>query len=106
MKVSSADLRPPPSDNYMARESIQRWIWRYLRPYRGRIGVLALLSSTEVGLRVLSPWPLKAVVDNVLGGRPMPALMQAALAPFSMLVPFITGARERILWEVVIAGLL
>lgn len=90
----------------MTGESIHRWIWRYLRHYRSRIAGLALLSCAEVGLRVLSPWPLKAVVDNALGGAPMPRVVQALMSPLAALLPFVSGARDRVLAEVVIAGLI
>ena len=91
----------------MAREdSIQRWIWRYLRPYRGRIAALAALSSAEVALRVLIPWPMKAVVDHVLGTAPMPPAMQAALSPLLGRIPVLTGERERLLVAIVVSGLL
>jgi ATP-binding cassette subfamily B protein/subfamily B ATP-binding cassette protein MsbA len=50
-----------------------RRISPYLRPYRLRLaGALALvfaLSLAEIG----KPWPLKVVIDNVLGGAPLPA---------------------------------
>ena len=90
----------------MSGETIQRWIWRYLSPYRGRIAILGILSSAEVGLRVLSPWPLKAVVDNVLGGAAMRRPMAAALQPFHAMLPFVHGERERTLAAVVAAGVL
>ena len=40
-----------------------------MRPYRGRMVVLAVIALTQIVLGLLSPWPLKLVVDNVLGGR-------------------------------------
>jgi ATP-binding cassette subfamily B protein len=52
--------------------SLARWIASYMRPYRWRLTVLALVSVVEVGLGALTPWPLKVVVDNVLSHRPMP----------------------------------
>lgn len=39
------------------------WSLSFLRPYRGRVGVLAVLLLLEVGLGALQPWPLKAVID-------------------------------------------
>jgi len=48
-----------------------RRISPYLRPYRlrlaGAIGLVFVISLAEVA----KPWPLKIVVDNVLGGRPL-----------------------------------
>lgn len=47
-----------------------RRISPYLRPYRARlagaVGLVFVISLAEVA----KPWPLKIVVDNVLGGKP------------------------------------
>lgn len=43
------------------------WAFSDARNYRGQLALLALLSSAEVVLRVLLPWPMKAVVDDALG---------------------------------------
>jgi ABC-type multidrug transport system fused ATPase/permease subunit len=53
--------------------SLARWIASYMRPYRWRLALLALVSVVEVAVGALTPWPLKVVVDNVLSRRPMPA---------------------------------
>jgi ATP-binding cassette, subfamily B, bacterial len=68
------------------------WALSYLKPYRGRSVVIVALALTEIGLAALAPWPMKAIVDNVFGGRPFPAPLQAftdALtggSPISLLV--------------------
>jgi ABC-type multidrug transport system fused ATPase/permease subunit len=41
------------------------------------MAAIAVLSAIEVGLGSLAPWPLKAVVDNVLGGQPLPSWLAA-----------------------------
>jgi ABC-type multidrug transport system fused ATPase/permease subunit len=84
-------------------DSIHQWVWRYLRPYHGRIAGLAFLSCAEVGLRVLSPWPLKAVVDHVIGSAPMPRLLRAALDPARLPIDGM-GDRERLLVAAVLTG--
>jgi ATP-binding cassette subfamily B protein/subfamily B ATP-binding cassette protein MsbA len=57
-----------------APKSLYIWALSYLRPYRLWVVALLTLSGTEVLLGVLKPWPLKLLVDNVLGGRPLPML--------------------------------
>ena len=86
-------------------DSILRWVVRYLRPYRGGVGALAALSGAEITLRVLSPWPLKAVIDHVIGSTPPPAWVHATLRPFEWVFGFIDEPRERMLVSVVVAGL-
>ena len=77
-----------------------------MRPYGGRIAGLALLSTAEVGLRILSPWPLKAIVDDVLGSGSLPPSMAAWIAPLGRLAIGVHGDRERFLAGIVLAGIL
>ena len=89
-----------------ASEPILLWIWRYLGPYRGRVAALVTLSSLEVLLRILTPWPMKAVIDHVIGAAPLPAAVATLLRPFAAPVASVlAGERERLLVTVVAAGL-
>ena len=56
--------------------SLSAFTWSCLRPYRGRVALLTTIAAINVGLGVLAPWPLKLVIDNVLGGRPLPGPLQ------------------------------
>lgn len=87
-------------------EPILPWVWRYLRPYRGRVATLVTLSLLEVGLRILTPWPMKAVVDHVLGSAPVSPVAAALLRPFLAVAHLVHGERERLLVAIVAAGLL
>ena len=43
----------------------------YVRPY-SRLAILSVVATiASVGLGLLLPWPLKIVVDSVLGSRPV-----------------------------------
>src|SRR5262249_45466699 len=44
----------------------------YLRPFRGRLLVAVALVFGISAAEILKPWPLKIVIDNALGGKPMP----------------------------------
>jgi ATP-binding cassette subfamily B protein/subfamily B ATP-binding cassette protein MsbA len=48
------------------------WTLSFLRPYRGRVALLAILLASEIGLGALQPWPLAIVIDYVLGDKPFP----------------------------------
>jgi ABC-type multidrug transport system fused ATPase/permease subunit len=76
-------------------DSQLRWAWSSVRPYRRRIGALALLSLAEIALRVAAPWALVIVVDHALSGAPLTGAAAAALealglatSPGAVLVTF------------------
>jgi ATP-binding cassette subfamily B protein/subfamily B ATP-binding cassette protein MsbA len=43
---------------------------RYLAPHRGDVAVVLAMTGLGVGLEVLRPWPIKLLVDHVLGQQP------------------------------------
>jgi ATP-binding cassette subfamily B protein len=58
----------------------------YLWPHRGRIlgalGQVCLISA----LGLLKPWPIKLIIDSVLGDQPLPGGLGAGLAPGALLL--------------------
>ncbi len=76
------------------------WALSLLRPYRGRVALLAVLTVFEVVLGVLQPWPLQIVVDHVLGPKALPAIL-ARLVPAALV-----GDRAMLLLAVLAGGLL
>ncbi len=46
---------------------------RYARPYRAGWAAILLATLVSTLFSVVSPWPLKVLVDHVLGGAPLPA---------------------------------
>ena len=76
------------------------WTLSFLRPYRERTLVIAVLSVLEIGLAALAPWPLKLIVDTVLGGAPVPRPVLIALPTA------VTTSAASLLVAIVIAGLL
>ena len=76
------------------------WTLSFLRPYRGRVVLLAVLLASEIGLGALQPWPLAIVIDYVLGDKPFPSW----IAPY---VNSITGGHTfALLVTVVICGVI
>jgi ABC-type multidrug transport system fused ATPase/permease subunit len=55
-----------------APTSLISWTLSFMRPYRGRMMLVAVLLLLEVALGALQPWLLKVVIDYVLVGRPVP----------------------------------
>jgi ATP-binding cassette, subfamily B, bacterial len=68
-----------PSDG---RASVRRTLAQFIRPHAGGLA-LALVAVAVEGLTdLLDPWPLKIVVDYVLGDRPPPAWLAAFAGRF------------------------
>ena len=80
--------------------NVVSWTLGFLRPYRKQAAAILALSIIEVGLAALAPWPLKVIVDYVLGGLPLPEAL-AAITPVA-----VAGSALAILVVVVLAGLL
>jgi ATP-binding cassette subfamily B protein/subfamily B ATP-binding cassette protein MsbA len=63
-----------------------RRVSAYLWPHRGRIlwalGQVGLLSALEL----LKPWPIKLIIDSVLGGQPLPGGLGGGLSPGTLLL--------------------
>jgi ATP-binding cassette subfamily B protein/subfamily B ATP-binding cassette protein MsbA len=80
--------------------TVVSWTLGFLRPYRRQAVAILALSILEIGLAALAPWPLKVIVDYVLGGLPLPASL-AAITPAA-----VAGSAVAFLVVVVLAGLL
>ncbi|MGH7062703.1 MAG: ABC transporter ATP-binding protein [Stellaceae bacterium] len=46
-------------------------LFPYLRPYRWQVAWALTQVFLITGFELLKPWPLKVVIDNVLGGKPL-----------------------------------
>ncbi|MFQ5450065.1 MAG: ABC transporter ATP-binding protein [Nitrospinaceae bacterium] len=57
--------------------------WPFIWKRRGTLAGAYCLNVAAVGAIVLSPWPLKIIIDNVLGGAPYPASLDKFLYGFS-----------------------
>jgi len=77
-------------------------ILRYLRPYWKLATISGVLTVLSAMAALLAPWPLKLIVDNVLGRQPVPPVLQPVV---HLLQIFGTG-KLAILAFAVLAGLL
>jgi ATP-binding cassette, subfamily B, bacterial len=48
---------------------------RYVRPHWRDVLVVLAMTALGVGLEVLRPWPMKLLVDHVLGSAPVPGVL-------------------------------
>jgi ATP-binding cassette, subfamily B, bacterial len=84
-----------------AAESSGTWqLLRWLAPLAARrwrwVAVVFVAMMTEAGLTVLSPWPLKILIDNALGGRAIEIGWLAAIPAIRSAAP-----ARLVLWCVV-----
>src|ERR1041385_409507 len=59
--------------------ALYRRIWQQVRPYAPHLTAVFLLSLLSPPLALLTPLPLKIVVDSVLGSHPLPRLLDQVL---------------------------
>jgi len=71
---------------------VLRRVARYLRPYRGRFLLQLLLVAVLSAAEIAKPWPLKIVVDHVLGDRPLEPARRLGLDAHGLLVAVCVGA--------------
>jgi len=55
-----------------------RLVARLLRPYRGWVAIILFATLIETAMSLAAPWPLKIILDNVLGGHHAPHWMRHA----------------------------
>lgn len=62
-------------------------LWRLLRSYwwRERWAALGAYVATAIaiGCLAITPWPLQAIIDNVIGGQPLPPSVRSLVAALS-----------------------
>jgi ABC-type multidrug transport system fused ATPase/permease subunit len=52
-----------------------------VRPYRGTLLVILLVMIAQTAMSVAEPWPLKIVLDNVIGSHKLPLWLEHLLSP-------------------------
>lgn len=52
---------------------------RYLLPHLGDLAVILVTLVLIIAVEVLQPWPIKLLVDQVLGQQPMPHMLESLL---------------------------
>jgi ATP-binding cassette subfamily B protein/subfamily B ATP-binding cassette protein MsbA len=66
---------------------------RYVRPHWHALAILIATMAFDVALELARPWPLKLLIDNVLGGKPIPH--------FLMTLPGVHGPHGLLVWVVI-----
>jgi len=62
---------------------MSRLIWRLIRPYRATLAVIFCAMLVQTAMSVAAPWPLKVVVDSVVGDHKLPHVVEDVIRPFA-----------------------
>ena len=57
-------------------------IWSLLKPYRSSLVIILAAMLVQTAMSVATPWPLKIVLDNVVGVHKLPHWLDDFLRPF------------------------
>ena len=57
-------------------------IWSLLKPYRGSLVIILTGMLVQTAMSVATPWPLKIILDNVVGEHKLPPWLDDFLRPF------------------------
>ena len=52
-----------------------------IRPYRGTLLIVLLAMLVETAMSLAGPWPLKIIIDNVIGSHPLPHKLDQMIGP-------------------------
>src|SRR5688572_3940765 len=88
------DMRRP------SRLQVYVQLLRYAAPYRREWAAIVAVTLMSTALSLLQPWPLKVLVDHVLGDVPV----RGALGDFLARVPWVNTPDGLLAWAV-LAGL-
>ena len=58
-----------------------RLIRQLIRPYRGQLLIILLAMLVETAMSLASPWPLKVIIDNVVGTHKLPPWLDHLVRP-------------------------
>jgi ATP-binding cassette subfamily B protein len=79
-------VKPPGASGARPAASPLKRILRYLRPHRGEFGFALALAAVHAAFEAAKPWPLKIVIDHVLGEAPVALPGLAGLARTQLLL--------------------
>ena len=58
-----------------------RLIRELIRPYRGTLLIILLAMMVETAMSLAAPWPLKIIIDNVVGSHKLPHWLDHMVRP-------------------------
>ena len=64
-----------------AGKDMGSFVVQLLGPYRGTLFVVLIAMLAETAMSLAGPWPLKVILDNVVGHKALPAWIEHLLGP-------------------------
>ena len=61
-----------PKDPAQPSQSMTRLVLELIRPYRGWLIIVFVAMLIETAMSIAAPWPLKIILDNVVGKHKLP----------------------------------
>ena len=58
-----------------------RFVGGLIRPYRGTLAIILLCMLVETAMSLAAPWPLKIILDNVIGDHKLTPWLHHLLQP-------------------------
>jgi ABC-type multidrug transport system fused ATPase/permease subunit len=58
--------------NAIGHSTMRKLVLDLIRPYHARLAIVFIAMLFETTMSMAGPWPLKVVIDNVLGSHPLP----------------------------------
>lgn len=79
MKTNFPDTNSPgdlASVTNLPSKSIARLVWTMVSPYKKWLLIIFVAMLVETGISLATPWPLKIVIDNVVGHHKLPVWLE------------------------------
>jgi ATP-binding cassette subfamily B protein len=72
-----------------AREVARLFVrsWRFIREFRRLVWLKAILAVVSLTFFLMTPWPLKIVIDNVIDRHPLTGIPRALIVPLAGTAP-------------------
>lgn len=75
--VPNTDEQPHPHHHYRfwkaaSTATLMKLVWSLVRPYKKWMLIIFVAMLVETLMSIATPWPLKILIDNVIGHHPLP----------------------------------
>lgn len=73
MKVFPEPNADPAAVHTLASKNLAKLVWAMVKPYKKWLVIIFLAMVVETCMSLATPWPLKIIIDNVIGHHKLPA---------------------------------